>query len=78
VFVASFQVTVIVAVLSSVVEFLAAVTLIVPSLLPLFGETVSQPSPPVTATVQDVLLPTLKLCVLLSELKDILVVLIDK
>jgi hypothetical protein len=78
VFVASFQVTVIVAARALLFSFLLAVTLIVPSLLPLMGETVSQPSPPVTATVQDVLLPTLMLCVLPSELKDILVVLIDR
>ena len=74
----SFHVTVTVAERWVVVLFSAAVTLIVPSLLPLAGVTVSHPLPPVEATVHDVLLWTTMLCVLPVELNVMLFVLMDR
>ena len=77
VFVASFHVMVTVAVLSSDVFFFA-VRLIVPSFAPLAGVAVSQPSPPVTATVHEVLLLTMTLCVFPSALNCMEFVLMDR
>ena len=66
-----------VAVLSSDVFFFA-VRLTVPPLVPFIGVAVSQPSPPVTATVQVVLLLTMTLWVLPSALNCMELVLMDR